>query len=409
MEKGYGIGRLLSYKKLAEAMEDRFSAEVLNWLGYPARTEGRPAPWLQNLLDKQQPDRRTPTLLFLLFVGLLEDSVKGFDDGADQSLPTKGSAHDVALRQGPSLHCDQGSRESGSEWKLRLSGVLAATGYRLRAAAEQLHASVGQVAHQARLQKIRVPLTPQSSSALGPARLSEICTDLKTGIPQAQVVRKHGLNQRLLLMIQLDSPGLYEAHRNAAVMRVRDMNRQNIMELLARNSNSSRDTICMALPGSYRYAMRVDREWFHALVPRQRNPNPHPRLRSDWQNVDRMVASQVQKTIDQLQLLPKPEQITRSAILRCAGVQAKVSRASKLFPSTEIILHQNVESRPEFLKRKIRWAIKEMAQGSVPISVTMLQRLVRIEKKELRTYKQVVVDAARDVGAEIHGRSLFAL
>jgi len=409
IEKGYGVGKILSYTKLAQGMEDRYSPEVLNWLGYPAWSHEKPSEWIRRFLYGKLSDRKSPTLVFLLFVGLFEDSVKSFDEGADRGVFRFSSSQDAQRVQHDFSQCNQAKEESGEDWKCSLSRVLAANAYRLLATAEQLQVSANQVAREALRQHIRIPLTPQSTSGLGPAKLSEICGDLRSGVPQAKVARKFRTSQWTILMILLDSPGLYESHRSAALSWVRDMHRKKILDLMDRESDVSRDTIRIVLPGTYDYVLQADNEWFQTHVPRRkRNPNPQMRIMSDPQELDRMVAARVQKAIDYIRALLRPTQITRTAVLRRAGVLAKFTRVPQKFPSSEALLVRNVETRPEYLQRKIIWAIKEMANAGMSFSVNTLRRRVGLPAEELRTYEQIVIGAAHDAGAEIHGASFFA-
>jgi hypothetical protein len=408
MKNGHHVGKSVSYLKLAEAMENRFGADVLNWLGYPAWTDHKPSAWVRRSLPRQEENRRKPTLVILLLVGLLADSVKKFEDIANQTLLESSEAHEATLRE-TSYPGRVGARTKSCNEYPQLSEVLVANQYCLSAAAEQLHLSLDQLRRQALIQKIRVPLSPQTSSRLDSAKLASICADLESGHPQKHVRKAHGISSCALIRVQLNSPGLYQAHRDASALRVRELHRRRILQQLATNSAATRNSICTSVPGSYDYALRADKEWFHASVPRQeRSPIGSRRYSPDWKEVDIKIAPQVQKAIDQLHSLSRPVQISKSAILKRAMVPQKFTQMPELFPIVDGILRRNIESHTEFLRRKIKWAIEEMAKVGVPLSVNTLRRKAGIPPKELRTYKQVVIRAAMHAGAEIQCRSFFS-
>jgi hypothetical protein len=352
IERGYCVGKHVSHAKLAQALENRFGAEVFDWLGYPAWRNGKPNPWICSLLIVRGLNRRSSTMAFLLFIGLLENSTRSFEDRMQGHLVKNGVSSKKVADQSTGSYCDKGEGGYRFEWTTRLSTVLAANPLSIAAAAAQLRATVVQVLRQAILQEVRIPLTLQSASRLWPPQLLEIHADLIKGMPQAHVARKYKITRAVLIGILADSPGLYQSHRKAESLRIWNK--------------------CRKRPGF------------------------------DWAERDRAIASRLQKAIDQLRMLPKPKRITKAAILVRAGALSKVNPRPEMFPLTQAFLRLNVELRPEFVQRKVKWAINEMSKTGVAASLTNLCKKTNFASWELRVYRQMVLDAALEAGAVIY-------
>jgi hypothetical protein len=81
LQRGLAAGSTLKYSLLAHAIEERFGASFLGFLGYPAWTSGRPSPWLRRAL--QERNRRTPTLVYLLLTGVVSSTVPELEEKSD--------------------------------------------------------------------------------------------------------------------------------------------------------------------------------------------------------------------------------------------------------------------------------------------------------------------------------------
>ena len=80
INKGFGRGSLPKLAHIAEAIETRFGNDTLEWLGTPVWKNGLPAAWISRLLmGLLHGQRRSATILFLLVIGSLYESVEAFE------------------------------------------------------------------------------------------------------------------------------------------------------------------------------------------------------------------------------------------------------------------------------------------------------------------------------------------
>jgi hypothetical protein len=94
--------------------------------------------------------------------------------------------------------------------------------------------------------------------------------------------------------------------------------------------------------------------------------------------------------------------------LRRAGCKTKYDRFSTALPETDAVLREHAETRPDYLIRKIRWAVSEMATKGQIISPNILRRKAAVPGGLLRDYKQVVLETAQQLRANVDPRSFFA-
>lgn len=99
LDNGLCRGSRVDYADIATALEKRFGVDILSWLGYPLWTEGRPSAWVRGLFNRYE-EKRKPTIILLLFVGLFNSSVATFEASSSISEPTSLSGKTVGFAAG---------------------------------------------------------------------------------------------------------------------------------------------------------------------------------------------------------------------------------------------------------------------------------------------------------------------
>lgn len=204
-----------AYADIANALERRFGVSILNWLGYPAWTNGRPSAWIRGLLHNYEQKRR-PTIVLLLIVGLFKNSVASFEALSSVSETTSPG----------------GTRVGGADWRANLPRLLARYSFELWTVAKLVGVSHGTVAAEAREQGVPVPLTTSILAKLGGMKIEGIRHDLRAGVPKTEIKKKHCVNDRELDRIELDTPGIHDSWKRAA-QRIRDQHRRRPIDLKA--------------------------------------------------------------------------------------------------------------------------------------------------------------------------------
>jgi TniQ protein/Tn7-like transposition protein D len=415
INSGLGRGTLPAYSKVAAGLEQKYGADTLDWLGTPAWTSGRPSAWIRRLLQVQPTDtRKSPTILFLLFVGLFYDTVLEFEAAVRDDQP--GSPTEAGFAVGPASILPPSRQEKKGtivtpKWARSLPEILAKHSFHLSVAAAAAGVSTYTVAAEARRQGIRVPLRSQTRKKLGKHKLDRIRAALGKGVPKKNLERTYGISEWAVLLIELDKPGVAADHRALRAIAIRHAHRRKVLDLIARDQSASRSTVMTELPGTYDYVINQDKAWFGLLFPQRKKPanetERKPRL--DRPTRDKALAFRVQELIAQsLAAGNKPERITKCGVLKRTGHLAKYLANPDAFPETTSLLDKLSESQFNYINRKITWAIEQLQESGQAISVNTLRRKAAVHPSKVRERREFVIKVAEEKEAEINRRSFFA-
>ncbi len=266
------------------------------------------------------------------------------------------------------------------------------------------------MAAEARKQGIRVPLSQSTAEKLGKEKLTGIRGDLRAGLPKKEVQKNHRVSRWDIVLIELDTPAAERsAARSAVALRKRDAHRQRVLDAIVKDPGISRSRFGKTWPETYAIMQGRDREWFDKTLPRRR-PWASPRAnRLDRGQLDLALAEKLRDIIPGLKSpSQRPVRITKSGLLRRAGCITKYDSFSTALPATTAVLREHAETRADYLIRKIRWAVSEMAAQGQIISTSVLRRKAAVRGGLLRDYKQVVLETAQQLGANVDPRSFFA-
>jgi hypothetical protein len=205
----------------------------------------------------------------------------------------------------------------------------------------------------------------------------------------------------------LDSPDLFRKHtdqRKTATLRA---HRRTLSEALAKETSITRDEFRKQHPGPYEYLTEHDSLWWSQQIQKAK-PRWAPPAGRD-QRRDQELLVRVSKAIDNLKKMERPVRISRCGLLTRAGINLSLMSQLDRYPLTQKFVGDNCESSQEFLGRKISWAVASMATEGSLISVNTLRRRAGVGAKLLRSFAQLVIESAKQHGAQIENRSFFAM
>jgi hypothetical protein len=386
-------GSAFKYSVLANQVEQRFGNSLLRFLGYPAWTDHRPSPWLRRAFSERR--RGSPTLIFLLLIGAISSTIQEFEKRI-VSAPIQ------ANLAGTPAPVDAKQEQTSQQWKGRLKHAL--TNGSIHAAAESLGVTISQVAREAILQQIRVPLSKQCG--IREDRLHEIHAALIEGTPQTEVMQRYEVGTWALQRIFLDRPGLFAAHAAAKETWYLNMHKSKIVEAVASNPGISLFGIQQTFPASYDYVQKHDESWLRTQINPKKGKWCAPK--ESRRIVDSEVAARVQSAVEMIRSKPRPTRMTIGLILKTAGLSSSSRGHLADLPLTQAIVAQQVESLDLYRDRKIRWAIEELANSKTPVSLDTLRRKAAMSPEWLLPKADLIRRICREIGAEINPKSVFA-
>lgn len=410
LRSGFGRGHVLNYVKIAGEIERKYGAEFLNWIGYPAWKNNAVSPWISRFLREGLANRRSPTIIYLLFIGVLFESLQDFEQcissgGRDAKI--EGAENSSHIPE--SIDEEVNSSASGKpSFEGDLSELLEEHSFRISTVAARVGVSPNTVAIEVRNQGIKVPLSSRILSIHGKEKIDEVRSYLRSGMPKNEIQNRYKVSEWTILLIELDDPEIGNTHRLAAAENLRESHRRTVLEFIANNINASKTDLMKSQNGCYEFMLKNDKQWFD-LQFANRHKKKSPKLaRKFKQRPDSQVSNDVTKIIESM-LSPneKPRRITKVGVLKRAGYLSQFWSSRERFPQTEQVLNQYVESQAEFLKRKIKWAMSEMCKSDQTISINRLRRVAGVPASILRERREYVINTAMVLGAVINGRSFF--
>jgi len=328
----------------------------------------------------------------------------------DQTLPSQQQLSRAAL--GPPLPFPLELRiDRHPDWRTQLPELFAAHSFELAAVASRIGISQEMILAEALKQHLRVPLSNRAAMRFGQEKLESIRSDLCADIPKYKVAKKHGIGQWTIRLIELDTPRIRDTRKGTADTKIRNAHRQRVLDLIASDPNASRSTLMERASGTYQYMLEQDRKWFEKTVrQRSRGRGSSPRgNRFDRGQFDSELAEKVTQIMRELKSTShRPVRITKHGVLRRAGCLAKYMQFSSDLPKTQALLNEHAETMAAYRVRKIRWAIAELARSGQAIVGETLRRKAGLSNTLLQEYKQLVLETAQELRANVAPSSVFA-
>src|ERR1035437_5090016 len=220
-------------------------------------------------------------------------------------------------------------------------------------------------------------------------------------------MRKHNVGEWLLIRILLDSPELFRKHSDLRKTATLHAHRRTLSEVLTRKPLITRQEFRKQSPAAYEYLTTHDPLWWSQQI-RKAKPRWAPRAGRD-QHRDQELLMRASKALDDLKKMERPVRISRCGLLTRSGINLSLISQLDRYPLTQKFIGDNCETGQEFLGRKISWAVASMATEGSLISVNTLRRRAGVCPKMLRSLAHLVIESAKQHGAQIENRSFFAM
>jgi hypothetical protein len=297
--------------------------------------------------------------------------------------------------------------------KEAIESALNAAKGKLKVAAELLGLSFYTLAVVLRHYHIHLPLSTVTSKRIGAKRIAGVREALVQGVRRNEIQRLYGIAELSILLIELDRPELYYAHREASVIRKREKYRGALLSFLRDSPSESRRVFKERNSAAYRWLGKHDRPWLNSHLPESRQGQPGRGKRKtlkDWQPMDQAAFLGVRQAARQELAKPdRPVRLTRSRLLSDVGGSAALSQSRRLhYPSATAEAERLAETKKQFLTRALRWAIRQLAEQKLVVSINRLIPLVSASPKELKEHRNYIIIVAAEFEIAIDGRSLLA-
>ena len=402
----------VQYNKIVDAIENRFGVEFVRWLGLSLRHKGLPSAWIRRFFDQHSNMRRKPPIQYLLFIGAMFDSIEVFEKGTAQAFLQNGKINQLSIESSKPLLKDKTCVDIPSnELITQLKKIIKEKRIGLASISNHLNIKMYELIAVIKQQGIRIPLTDRFKKRMGNSKISAIRKKLKMGEQKILIQQEFNCSEWSILCIELDRPELNKSYHLASKINIREKHRRNLINFLNINPNAYRSDLMHQMAGTYDYLITKDKEWFHAHM--ERNPHPkrkqRPKWRIDWIKYDREKCKELKQFLNEVLIEDaKPVRLTKSSLLKKINLLPKYYSDNQRFPNVTKVLNKSIETPIDFQKRRIRWALRNMAKNDIEVSIKKLCRESGLTAEILRKHKKYVISQSLAFKAKIHGLSFFA-
>lgn len=129
----------------------------------------------------------------------------------------------------------------------------------------------------------------------------------------------------------------------------------------------------------------------------------------DWGLFDGQKQVEISEAFDKmLTTNERPVQATANSALKRVGIDATYYVSGEKIPLVAKTLEKRSESYPDFVTRRISWAVAQVAASGELITLKNLALAAALRRQLVKDHKTQIVDLAKKLNAKISMRSFFA-
>lgn len=283
---------------------------------------------------------------------------------------------------------------------------------RLCSAAAKLGMSSYALAADMQHYRIRHPLQRSVIKRLGAKTIDRARKALAQGTPKKQVMERLRIPEWSMTLIELDMPELLDAHREAYISQQRTKHRNALLKFRQRTPSASRSQFLDKYAGAYDWLRTFDHQWLTKNLPpiKVSGAVRHSNPRKDWARIDQAAVTKIRQTaMDELAKTERPSHLTRSRLLASANALVAMDKQkADRYPKALLEAARSAETKDAFLRRVIRWALKEYKELHIPISMNKLRRVARLPHQYLIEQRDFVIEVAKELNLPFNARTALS-
>jgi len=342
----------------------------------------------------------------LLLAGLVTDQVSSLWKSVAANPAPNPERPALGYLRNPKLDRERIDKEA-------IQVALKAAKGKLKVAANLLGITSTMLVTELRHHRIHVPLSAYTSKRLGEKRITAVREALLQGISISETRRLYDLTLFSVLLIELDRPELCDAQREANIARRREKHREALRSFLRERPGESRRAFFERHGGAYGWLRKYDRSWLNSHLPESRQGwrgRRKTRILKDWPSRDEAASNAVLQTARKEFAKPdQPKRLSLSRLLRCVGGSRALTCHQHHLPLAIAEAKRLSETKGQFRRRAIRWALQNLAEQNLTISLHRLSHLAGTSTEALKKHGPYIIEVAEELGANFHARTLALL
>lgn len=200
---------------------------------------------------------------------------------------------------------------------------------------------------------------------------------------------------------------VYSGHSTKSYTQETLQKHKEILErLITENPDICRGDVQSVAPGTYDFLIRHQKHYFQSKVKRASGKLVTRKSRIDWAALDKIKAEELNDIFKtEFSKESKPTYITHTSALKTCNIFPRYRANPDKFPEVNKVLSAYLESRDNFSKRRLRWAIIQMTADRIPISWNILRKTSDLVIDIVISHRDFILSTANEVGGVISSRS----
>lgn len=287
--------------------------------------------------------------------------------------------------------------ESGGEegnWKSKIGRLMELHRGNISEVAKELNKHWNTVRNEVATQELvycRRGASPHER--FGTEKYAAIRAALERGDPLMEITKSFHIGIQSLAPLLSDSPDI-RVQREAAISE-REAGRllerrKMLLDAIAIHGCKTRQHLRKRLGHQYVFLFQRDRVWLEANVPALTDPasrgtclaGPQERRRSERGPKDVVLSGRVREIAQSLRRdeVP-PQRLTKCRLLQELGFVAQFYKKAHHFPLLSQAVSDETETRADFYKRRLNWAIDQVSQTHAVVSLSNLTRTSGLDRR----------------------------
>lgn len=220
-------------------------------------------------------------------------------------------------------------------------------------------------------EKLKQYLGDDKLSVHKTAQLLKVCDD---------TVLIYGIRMGLLPEERMPKPRVFKPKEKIlntdTSEEIKQKNRTLWTEIMQAHPEYNRSELSRINQNLYKYFLDNDKEWFEANVPKRKT------AQKQWEIYDNDCYEKAVEAIEKIKSVQgRPKWICLSAIGYMIGIGNSMSHIKSKIPKTLAYLQSEIETKTEWRKRKIDWAINELHSAGIMPTLYKVQLKSGISRK----------------------------
>jgi len=170
----------------------------------------------------------------------------------------------------------------------------------------------------------------------------------------------------------------------------RELYKNSILELMAKEPNISRRKLSKKLNKEYRWLYTHERDWFESVMPKPVSSKEcYKNNRINWLKRDEELYIKTKEAINRILDNDVMKKITTTSLSRDIEYKGLINDLDKL-PKTKELINTSCEDFSDFHKRKIRIVIKHMNRNGEELKKYLILRNAGISEKYYHDYDDYI-------------------